>query len=212
MRPASQRLDVLVLNAGIGGTSEPADTWMANHIGPFTFTNLLSPLLESTAKTHGEVRVVAVSSHAHLDAYIDYDKPYDRVKTKPDDEVAYGQSKLAQIMHMRGLQARLRAKPGLSGENAVRCYAVSPGVAFTNIMAFIPGPFRPLCWVLFRSPEMGAQVIKMASVDKDAPGGSFLSNCYVEQSKGADDCSNKPEEWDKLWALCEKCAADGKYP
>ena len=95
---------------------------------------------------------------------------------------------------------------------AVRCLAVSPGVAFTNIMASIPGPFRPLCWLLFRSPYMGAQVIKMAAIDEAVPGGSFLSNCYVERSHGVDDVSNKPDEWEKLWALSEKCAADGRFP
>ena len=207
-----QRLDVLVLNAGVGGLAEPADAWMANHVGPFLLTDLLCPLLEATARAHGDVRVVAVSSHAHRDAFIDYARPYDRVKSKPDDEVAYGQSKLAQIMHMRALQRRLRAKPGLDGERAVRCLSVSPGVAFTNIMAFIPAPFRPLCWLLFRSPAVGAQVIKMASIDADVAGGAFLSNCCVERSAGADDCSNKPDECEKLWALSEACAADGRFP
>ena len=206
------RLDVLVLNAGVGGMAPTDEAWMANHVGPFLWTQLLSPVLEATARAHGDTRIVAVSSHAHAGSHIDYAAPYDRVKQKPDDEVAYGQSKLAQIMHMRALQARLRAKAGLGGDRAIRCLAVSPGVAFTNIMAFIPPLFRPLCWLLFRSPEMGAQVIAMAAIDEAVPGGSFLTNCQVERSHGVGDCSNQPAEWDKLWALSEKCAADGRFP
>ena len=207
-----QRLDVLVLNAGVGGVAEPPDTWMANHIGPSIFTRELLPTLETTAKAHSDVRIVCVSSSSHKDAYIDYDKPYDRVKEKPDDEVAYRQSKLAQIMWMRALQGKLRAKPGLSGESAIRCLAISPGVAFTNIMAAIPALFQPLCWILFRTPYMGAQVIKMAAIDPSVPGGSFLTNCTVVPSGGKDGCSNEPAEWEKVWQLTEKCMADGKYP
>ena len=206
------RLDILVLNAGVGGMAKVEETWMANHVGPFLWTQLLSPTLEATARKHGDTRIIAVSSHGHAGAYIDYDAPYERVKQKPDDEVAYFQSKLAQIMHMRGLQARLRAKSGLGGDSAIRCLAVSTGVAFTNIMASIPPLFRPLCWILFRSPEMGAQIIAMAAIDEAVPGGSFLTNCQVGRTHGVDDCSNQPAEWDKLWALSEKCAADGRFP
>jgi NAD(P)-dependent dehydrogenase (short-subunit alcohol dehydrogenase family) len=67
-------LDVLVSNAGIGGSSEPADTWMANHIGPSIFISELQPLLEKTAKASG-VRLVFVSSSSHKDGDIDYEKP-----------------------------------------------------------------------------------------------------------------------------------------
>jgi len=204
-------LDVLVSNAGIGGSSEPADTWMANHIGPSIFISELQPLLEKTAKASG-VRLVFVSSSSHKDGDIDYEKPYERVKQEPNDEIAYRQSKLAQIMYMRALQGRMRAKPGLSGESAVRCMAISPGVAFTNI--FPPGlpAFMKFMFVLlFRTPFMGAQVIKMAAVDPAVVGGSFLTNCHVVPSSGQGDVSNKPEEWEKLWALTEKCAADDKY-
>jgi len=206
------RIDVLVSNAGIGGVSEPADTWMANHVGPSLLISLLRPTIEATARAHGGVRLVFVSSSSHRDGDIDYERPYERVKANPGDEVAYKQSKLAQICYMRALQGRLRAAPGLGGESAVRCVAVSPGVAFTNIMAFIPGPFRPLCWVLFRSPYMGAQVIKMAAVDESVVGGSYLTNCHVVRSAGKDDCSNKPEEWERVWALTTECMGDGRYP
>ena len=89
--------------------------------------------------------------------------------------------------------------------------AVSPGVAFTNIMASIPALFRPLCWLLFRTPAMGAQVIKMAAIDPGVAGGSFLTNCCAVPSGGVDDCSNTPAECEKLWELTERCAKDGRF-
>lgn len=203
------RLDMLVLNAGVG-SGKPADVWMANQVGPFLFTELLAPLLSSTAKTYGEVRVVAVSSGAHKKAAIQYDDPYNT-----EDKLfggSYGQSKLAQIMHMRELQRRLRTQPGLEGEQAVRCIPVTPGFALTNITAGkIPSAMMPLLWFLSRTPHIGAQVIKMACVDPGVPGGSYLSNCYVKATEGVNGCSNQPGEWLKLWAACEKCLGDDRY-
>lgn len=203
---AHSRLDMLVLNAGVGSGPE-CDVWMANQVGPFLFTNLLTPLLTSSAaKSQDGVRVVAVSSGAHKRAAINYDDPY-----KADG--AYGHSKLAQIMHMRELQRKLRAQPGLDGEQIVRCMSITPGFALTNITAGrIPKPVMPLVWLMSRSAYVGAQVIKQACVDPDVPGGSYLSNCYVKQTEGVDNCSNIPDQWDKLWTLCEKCVGDDQYP
>ena len=112
-------------------------------------------------------------------------------------------------MHMRELQRRLRAQPGLAGEHAVRCVSVTPGFALTNIVN-APQYAVPFIWLLSRSAHVGAQVIKMAAVDV-VPGGSYLSNCYVKPTEGVDGCSNDPEQWSKLWSLLEKCVDDGRY-
>ena len=124
----------------------------------------------------------------------------------------YGQSKLAQIMHMRELQRRLREQPALAGEQAVRCISVTPGFALTNIAAGkIPKLAMPLVWLLARSARTGAQVIKMACVDA-VPGGCYLSNCYVKPTEGAGGYSNDPKQWSMLWTLLEKCVDDERYP
>merc|ERR1712113_1179512 len=109
------------------------DVWMANQVGPFLFTKLLTPLLSDTAKSSSDgVRVVAVSSGAHKKAAINYNDPYVVASTSPFGG-PYGQSKLAQIMHMRELQRLLREQPGLAGEQAIRCFSMTPGFALTNI-------------------------------------------------------------------------------
>lgn len=211
------RCDMLVLNAGVG-SGDKARMWMSNHVGPYMFTELLRPLLESTAKAHGDVRICAVSSGAHKRAAIDHDNPWEPGKASPGalGGSAYGQSKLAQIMHLRALQAKMRARPGLGGESTIRCIAVTPGFSLTNITvgAKPPPPARLLMWLMARSAHVGAMVIKMACIDPDVPGGSYLSNCYVKPSEGADGCSNSPEEWQRLIHTTERSVmtAETRFP
>ncbi len=66
--------------------------------------------------------MVAVSSGAHKTAWIEHSNPW---RAQGPFNV-YGQSKLAQIMHMRELQRR---------EPYLRCIAVTPGMVLTNIFA-----------------------------------------------------------------------------
>ena len=116
---------------------------------------------------------------------------------------------------MRALQERMRARPGLGGEDCVRCVSVTPGFALTNITAgSAPLPLMPLLWLLARSAHVGAHVIAMALLDPDVPGGSYLSNCYLKPSEGADGCSNKPDEIERLWVTSERCVeqAASRFP
>lgn len=215
IRASQSRCDFLVLNAGVGN-GDPAKIWMANHVGPFEFTEQLRPLLDATARAHGEVRVCAVSSGAHKRASIHWNDPFEPPKTGDGFAGAYGQSKLAQIMHMRALQARMRSAAGLEGEQSVRCVAVTPGFAFTNITVGggVPAPMIPLLWLLARSAHVGAQVIKMACLDPTLPGGSYLSNCYIKPSEGKDGVSLRPDEWERCWetTLQSVKKAEGSFP
>jgi NAD(P)-dependent dehydrogenase (short-subunit alcohol dehydrogenase family) len=207
------RCDYLVLNAGVG-RGDPAEIWMANHVGPFVFTEGLRPLLQATAKAHGEVRICAVSSGAHKRANIHHENPFDPPTSGGAFAGPYGQSKLAQIMHMRALQARMRTSSGLGGEQAIRCVAITPGFAWTNITPSIPFLLRPLVWVLARSAHVGAQVIKQACLDPMLPGGVYLSNCYVKPTEGRDDVSNQPREWERCWqtTVASVQQAEARFP
>jgi len=202
---AHDRLDMLVLNAGVG-TGPSDELWMSNQVGPFMFTEALRPLLISTARAHGDVRVCAVSSGAHKRAQISFADPW-----HPASGGSYGQSKVAQIMHMREMQGQIRQESGLDGEQSFRAISVTPGMAFTNIFASsIPKPAIPLVWFLSRSAHVGAHVIKMALVDKDVLGGSYLSNCYVKPAEGVANCANDPKQWKLLWELCQRNAEEAK--
>eukprot|EP01050_Picozoa_sp_SAG11_P008332 SAG11_NODE_729_length_7489_cov_17.662246_1_plen_358_part_00 len=208
---AAPRIDILVLNAGIARSPSlpdgDASVWMTNHLGPFIFTECLKPTLKTAAAQSGsDVRVVSVSSGAHKGSQIHWADPF-APHGKGTFAGAYGQSKLANIMHIRELQRRLRAE----GHKGVRCFAVTPGAVWTNIMPTPPLPLRPLMWAVMRSPTVGAQVIKMACVDPDLEGGEYLSNCAVKDSEGADSCSKDEAQWAKLWELSERQSAEARF-
>jgi len=198
------RLDVLVLNAGSNTDSAP-EVWQGNYLGHFLLVELLRPLLESTSAKHGFSRIVAVSSGAHKRATIAWDDPFDNEAGK------YGQSKLAQVMHMRELQRR---------SPALRCVSVTPGLVATNLVSSNLGGMGPLlrcvaqCVLLpvfARSLRTGAQVIKMGAAAA-VPGGCYLSNCYEKPAEGKDGVANDPAAWTRLWELSERQVAEKRFP
>jgi NAD(P)-dependent dehydrogenase (short-subunit alcohol dehydrogenase family) len=118
-------VDVLVNNAGIMATKHAltADGFEGqigtNHLGPFALTNLLLPKLTD--------RVVTVSSVLHRMGYISLkdlnwrSRPYSAW-------LAYGQSKLANLLFTSELQRRLDTVG-----SSLRALAAHPGFSNTNL-------------------------------------------------------------------------------
>ncbi|KAK5719368.1 hypothetical protein LTR15_007891 [Elasticomyces elasticus] len=123
----SDRLDVLVDNAGIAGmpyslTEDGYEIVFAtNHIGHALLTKLLLPTLLKTAELPGaDVRVVNVSSKGERFAPAEgivYDQ---QALEKVAKLSRYGHSKLANILHARELQRRYPS---------ITATAVHPGVS-----------------------------------------------------------------------------------
>lgn len=131
LQARSSRLDILMLNAGIMATP-PAKTAQGfddqmgvNHVGHFYLTQLLLPLLERTAASFGDVRVVSLTSEAHnlgpssLDTILSTpgltaESPWKR----------YGASKAANIMFTSELARRYPALTTVS---------VHPGIILTDL-------------------------------------------------------------------------------
>src|SRR5579884_1548799 len=122
---AIDTVDVLINNAGIMATPEArtVDGFESqigtNHLGHFALTNLLLPKLTD--------RVVTVSSFFHWMGYISLrdlnwtSRPYSAW-------VAYGQSKLANLMFTSELHRRLQA-----ASSPLRALAAHPGWSHTNL-------------------------------------------------------------------------------
>ncbi|PKA56380.1 Short-chain dehydrogenase TIC 32, chloroplastic [Apostasia shenzhenica] len=130
-------LNILINNAGVMFcpyqlSADGVEMQFAtNHLGHFYLTNLLLDKMKKTAKETGiEGRIVNLSSVAHLHTYdegIQFDGISDQ--TRYNDKKAYGQSKLANILHANELSRRLQEE----GAN-ITVNSVHPGIIMTNLM------------------------------------------------------------------------------
>ena len=151
-------LDLLINNAGIMAiprreSAQGYELQLAtNHLGHFALTGRLLDALRP------EGRVVTVSSQAHRMGRIDFDDLM--AERKYGAWRAYGQSKLANLLFMRGLAERLAR-----ASSAVASVAAHPGYASTHLQAVGP-EMRGQGWmntlmgaankVLAQSAAMGA--------------------------------------------------------
>lgn len=159
---ASDRLDVLLLNAGCMAT--PAELtedgyemqFGTNHVGHALLTKLLTPLLDRTASSSGDARVVTLSSAA-TEMAPDGGIHLDEVKTPMESMFTltrYAQSKLASTLFARQLAVH---------HPSWTVAAVHPGVVNTNLIHHVQERYwlaRPLAFVmglLVNSPEVGAR-------------------------------------------------------
>ncbi|KAK4755315.1 hypothetical protein SAY87_009072 [Trapa incisa] len=130
-------LNILINNAGVMfcpfQLSEDGieAQFATNHIGHFLLTELLLDKMKYTARVTGiEGRIVNLSSLAHAHTYkngIEFDKINDQ--RSYEDKKAYGQSKLANILHANELSRRLKEE----GAN-ITVNSVHPGLIMTDLM------------------------------------------------------------------------------
>ena len=185
------RIDTLVNNAGVMGPprGETADRFElqfgTNHLGHFALTGLLlDPLLAAPAG-----RVVTVTSPMHRVGRIDFDDL--QRERRYNRWLAYGQSKLANLLFARELQARL-AKAG-AGTLSV---AAHPGYAATHLQSTGPGAGGGLMarvWTgllavgnrgYAQSEEMGALPQLYAATAPEVPGGALVGPSSFDQMRG----------------------------
>ncbi len=180
-------LDLLVNNAGVmtppryRATSDGFELQFGtNHLGHFALTGLLMPhLLAAPAP-----RVTTVSSIAHHrgDGAVLEGNP----ATGYDTQVAYGRSKLANLLFAAELQRRATA----SGSRLTST-AAHPGISGTNLIASRDGMgATPLIgtltqWVvraIFPNPDQGAEAILYAATD--AAPGSYSGPTGFRETRG----------------------------
>ncbi|WP_042426129.1 SDR family NAD(P)-dependent oxidoreductase [Streptacidiphilus anmyonensis] len=185
-----ERLDLLVLNAGIAAPERRTLTeegnelsFQVNYLAPYLLTRLLERPLARGADT----RIVALGSSLHRTANIDWTdltraKRYSRI-------AAYGQSKLALTTFVTALAHWLPA-----GHTAV---TVHPGVAETAT--------RPLYGTVGRpSGEVAETVVALSD-----PGFAVVNGAYyegLEVGRTGQQVSEK-RSVDRLLKLSEKLTA-----
>ena len=173
------RIDVLVNNAGVMATpyrltEDGFELQMGtNHLGPFAFTALVLPLLRAADAP----RVVMVSSMAHRTVRgLDLGDP--RRHSGYRKWVAYGESKLANLLFALELDRRSRAAGwGLTS------VAAHPGWAVTELQTRGPKMagskaselgMRILNATIGQTAERGVEPVLMAATSLRVPGGSFV--------------------------------------
>lgn len=193
-------INILVNNAGVmaiplARTKDGFEMQIGtNHLGHFALTNLLLPQITE--------RVVTVSSTAHRMGKIrlndlNWEKGYQKW-------LAYGQSKLANLLFTSELQRRLSER-----SSHVRALAVHPGYSNTDLQksgkekeSFFVGLANRF---MAQTPYMGSlPTVYAASVD--LPGNSYVGPDgimesrgwpkLVERSKAAQDADVAKELWD----------------
>jgi NAD(P)-dependent dehydrogenase (short-subunit alcohol dehydrogenase family) len=206
------RLHILVNNAGVMATPHrtTADGFElqfgTNHLGHFALTGLLFDILLRTPKS----RIVTVSSIAERIGWIKLDdlmseKFYERW-------IAYGQSKLANLLFAYELQRRLDTV-----DASTISVAAHPGFAATDLRNKLMSEetpfFHRVLSILFetmsQSAEKGVLPQLYASTAPDVEGGNFYGPDGLFQRAGYPTevrSSRKSHDEDlakKLWAASE---------
>lgn len=155
--------DIFVADAGIMATPFVTtqdgyeEQWQVNYLAHWVFTAHLLPMLLATAQQHnlpaGTVRIVNLSSAGHYSAPksgINFDDT--RLETA-SGMMRYGQSKLANVLHMKTLHGLYG--PGASSASGAEIWvaAVHPGLVKSNLgtraelPAFMKALIAPYRWV-----------------------------------------------------------------
>lgn len=203
-------LDLLINNAGIMApplqlTKQGFESQLGtNHLGHF----LLTQLLEKRLKQSAAARVVSVSSDLHKSgkgasviASLDNDRAFQQRKYKP--QAQYGDSKLANVLFIRGLAKRLPPN--------VKAFSLHPGVIGTNLTRSMLPPWLATVFKVVGSPflktvEQGAatSIYGATAPELADQSGAYLFDCKVAKplAEALDD--NLVE---RVWALSQKAVA-----
>ncbi|CAF1716769.1 hypothetical protein HID58_084840 [Brassica napus] len=198
-------LNILINNAGVMFcpfqlTEDGIESQFAtNHIGHFLLTNLLLDKMKSSARESGiEGRIVNLSSVAHTYTYTEGIK-FDSIND-PDtysEKKAYGQSKLANLLHSNALSRKLQEE----GVN-ITVNSVHPGLVTTNLFRHSGlgmSVFKAMSFFLWKNIPQGAATTCYVALHPSLKGvtGKYFADCNVTTpSNFATDKSLADKLWD----------------
>ncbi|CAM8933126.1 unnamed protein product [Rhodiola kirilowii] len=208
-------LNILINNAGIMFCPYQLSQdgielqFATNHLGHFLLTNLLLDKMKHTAETSGiQGRIVNLSSVAHQHTYpggIRFDKIND--KSSYNDKKAYGQSKLANILHANELSHRLKEE----GVN-ITVNSVHPGLILTNLFQHHAKLMRVLyllSFIIWKNVAQGAATTCYVALHPSLKGatGKYFTDCneFIPTKLAKDENLRK-----KLWDFSNKLVSSAQ--
>lgn len=200
VRARWDHLDALVLNAGLFTpklhTNAKGYEFMfaTTHLGHFQLTHELLPLVKASE----DGRIVVTSSVGHyFGGSFDFKtlrQPSASTALLLVPFLAYGRSKLANLLFVRELARRLAG-------TRVKVNAFHPGSVKTEIWRGTPGLFNALIAPGLISEEQGAQTqIYLATQSGLTPSGHYWFRKTIHRGSAA---SRRPELAQKLWQYSE---------
>ncbi|XP_027775037.1 short-chain dehydrogenase TIC 32, chloroplastic-like isoform X1 [Solanum pennellii] len=189
---AGHPLNLLINNAGVMippftlSQDKIELQFAVNHLGHFLLTNLLLENMKNTAKnSKKEGRIVNVASAAHDFAY-SQGTIFDKINDKESYHRfhAYGQSKLANILHANELAKRLKEE----GVN-ITANSVHPGPIATNIMRYdnilLTGLVNWIGRYVLKSIDQGASTTCYVALHLQVKGvsGEYFSDNNIATNK-----------------------------
>lgn len=190
-------LDVLVLNAGLFPLQQQHTAqgfemqFGVNHLGHFLLTQLLLDSLRAAPAA----RIVVTSSIMHWLGRLQPASYRGRKRYNP--VLAYGQSKLANVLFTQALSRRLAAE-------GIAVNALHPGGVDTGIARDLPGFARRLYARFTVSPEQGADtlVYLAASAEAGTVTGGFFRNRRPMRTSPLATPARAEALWQQSAALC----------
>jgi len=198
------RLDLLCNNAGImmpplGRTADGFELQLGtNHLGHFALTGRLLDLIRAS----GRARVVSVSSLAHFSGRLNFDdlnweRSYNAI-------LAYGRSKIANLLFTRELQRRLE----VAGIAALAA-AAHPGSTRTNLQKH-SRLMEGLVLAFSQGAADGALPTLYAATASDVQGGEYFGpsgfmGCFGPPARARSSALSKdPALAARLWEVSEE--------
>ncbi|PHT87289.1 Short-chain dehydrogenase TIC 32, chloroplastic [Capsicum annuum] len=205
-------LNLLINNAGIMATPFTLSKdnielqFATNHVGHFLLTKLLLDTMKRTAcQSKKEGRIVNVSSRRHKFSYhegIRFDKINDQ--SGYNGLSAYGQSKLANVLHANELAKHLKGE-GME----ITANSVHPGAIASNLFrqhSIISGIVNVIGKHVMKNVQQGAATTCYVALHTDVKGvsGKYFADCNTaETSPQANDAELAKRLWDFTMSLVD---------
>uniref|UniRef100_A0A251UD62 Putative glucose/ribitol dehydrogenase n=1 Tax=Helianthus annuus TaxID=4232 RepID=A0A251UD62_HELAN len=196
-------LNILINNAGVMFCPYQLSQdgiemhFATNYLGHFHLTNLLLDKMKETATTTGiEGRIVILSSLAHAYTY-EQGIRFEKINDKDSySKKAYGQSKLANILHANELTRRLKEE----GVN-ITVNSVNPGFIMTDLMRHsfvLMRIFQLLTYPIWQTVVQGAATSCYVALHPNLKGVSGKYFMYCNEY-ATSNLATEPELAKKLW-------------